>query len=187
VKLPELEGVRLVSWDVDGTLYSRRALERRLLWAALRGWKGWQQLRALRGYHRAIEAQRRTPEARVNAEALEKFGLRGDVVLRMLEGLAPNPVAVELIAALSGLKIPQVVLSDFAAQEKLKALGLQDRLPLAYDCQRLGHWKPSPIPFAHLEQVHGVRAADHLHIGDRLDTDGEGARRAGCRFLHLVG
>jgi putative hydrolase of the HAD superfamily len=97
--------------------------------------------------------------------------------------VAPDALAfLELIAA---ALIPQVVLSDFESDAKLERLGLRDRFARLHDCQGLGHWKPSPVPFAQVEAAHGVRPDEHLHVGDRLDTDGEGARRAGCRFLHL--
>jgi hypothetical protein len=45
--------------------------------------------------------------------------------------------------------------------------------------------KPSPEPFYELRKYHGVAPEAHLHIGDRDDTDGEGARLSGCRYLDV--
>jgi phosphoglycolate phosphatase len=195
---PDLTGVRLVSWDVDGTLYSLAALKRHLLMQAIRrglkerAFGSFRELRALADYHRAIERQRKSSQdARVDSPALLLFADVADQEVRWLRAslsaMAPSPKALRLMALVRQAGVEQVVLSDFDATEKLAALGLSRELSIAYACQSIGYWKPSPVPFHFVQQRHSVEPQHHLHIGDRLDTDGAGAERSGCLFHHLVG
>ncbi|HEX4997651.1 MAG TPA: HAD family hydrolase, partial [Terriglobia bacterium] len=68
---------------------------------------------------------------------------------------------------------------------KLKCLGIARYFAGAYSCRRLGFWKPSPFPLAAVQRDFGVRPAEHLHIGDRVDTDGEACAANGCYFMPI--
>ena len=80
-----------------------------------------------------------------------------------------------------------VVLSDYGhATEKLEALGLS---PTLFDwivsAPELGGLKPAPQLMQIVTKQMGVTAEECLVIGDREDTDGEMARRAGAEFVQV--
>ena len=187
--------IRVVSWDVDGTLFSYS----RLLIALFRlsprklqasGWIGMAgQIRDLCRFHQNVESQRRCKDSRVeNAdlrsfdaiEAEERVAL--EAALRITE---PRLSALHTLKAFRTSGVPQVALSDFESAYKLKALGLTGYFAQTYSCRALGYWKPSPLPFERIERDFGVRPDEHLHIGDRNDADGWGCARNGCHFVNV--
>jgi FMN phosphatase YigB (HAD superfamily) len=178
---PDLSGIRLVSWDVDGTLYSLSALKRRILWNAFaKGWvSGLADVRYIREHVAKIEKER-SAQGRMAED--ERFDA---LLLAALGRLSPSKRALRMIAEIGARKIPQVVLSDHPATEKLKRLGIQQKFEAIYDCGTWNCWKPSPEPFRAIQLAHQVKPTEHLHIGDRLDSDEEGARSSGARFFQF--
>jgi FMN phosphatase YigB (HAD superfamily) len=187
--------IRLVSWDVDGTLFSYS----RLLIALFRlsprkletcGWlKMAGQIRNACRFHQKVEAQRRRNDSRVDVQELHSFEsiqleekAALDAALRITR---PRLAALDTLKAFRAEGVPQVVLSDFECDYKLKALGLTGFFERTYSCHTLGYWKPSALPFAHVQRDFGVRPDEHLHIGDRNNADGWGAARNGCRFINV--
>lgn len=193
----EYRGIRIVSWDVDGTLFSYLRLTLELLRttfqnALITGWpRTHEQLREIWEFHRAVEKQRRHPKCRVVAEDLDRWRQpqtrEKETLQTILCRIQPRRRAVVMLERLAGLGIPQVALSDFECQYKLDALGLGSRFAKAYSCEQLGFWKPSPVPLARIQSDFGVQPEEHLHIGDRWDTDGEACMRNGCRFKLIDG
>lgn len=170
--------VRAVSWDLDGTLYDLRALRWRALWP----W-AWRDARAISAWKRACDEARgrggqmhgldpgpaRAAEARWLVPALRAIGPRAGVV-----------------AALDALAdLPHVVVSDHPAEDKLVALGLRARFAHVIVGEALGWLKPSPRPFVAAAEGLGIPTDALLHVGDRDDTDGAGARAAGCQVVVL--
>jgi HAD superfamily hydrolase (TIGR01549 family) len=185
-----LDGIRLVTWDVDGTLYRRRALERALVLDCLkRTWREprvWSDLQAARRYSAHAEAWRgRTLTEAWKTEHAEGAKLVEPWLARVLERVAPRPEAIRHLDDIRAARLTQVVLSDFASVEKLRALKLDGYFTAIYACSAIGALKPSPVPFQHVQQAHGVAPHEHLHIGDRPDTDEVGAKAAGARCLIL--
>ncbi len=91
------------------------------------------------------------------------------------------PGVSQLFAGLkrSGRKIG--IFSDYAAAEKLVAMGLEaDHVVAACD---VGLLKPHPIGLQSLMASAGATAGDTLFIGDRADRDGISGQRAGVRTL----
>ena len=175
--------IRLVSWDVDGTLYSSFRLKLWLLGAAR------QNILRVHRFHRCVEAQRRNPNCKADANELLQFtdiqAREREWILAALTNLRPRPSAIDLLQRFASAGIPQVALSDFECGYKLEALGLDSYFLKTYSCQQLGFWKPSAIPLAHIQRELGIQPHEHLHIGDRPDTDGESCSRNGCQFLLL--
>lgn len=184
---PPLEGIALVTWDVDGTLYPTRALRRRFAWHCAGLLKKGHVGQAVRTWLRAASVRRRV-EAQRKGESRVDFDLKTlddeDALFgELLEGHAPDARAVEWLSTIGQRGIPQVALSDFPSEHKLAALGLLTPFHSVRACAAVGHWKPSPEALWAVEAEHQVKPKQHLHLGDRDDTDGEVARRAGCHFM----
>lgn len=192
----KLHPIKLVSLDIDGTLYSIRGMKWHLLGMFLRevargrGLAARRELTALRGYRAAIDVARLTGgaldetlqkqhsrerllrvEKRWYGPAIQKTGTRADVI--------------NLLSFLAARDIPQVVISDYEAEYKLEALGLDGRFTSIYVGESLGFVKPSPRVFQRVAADFEIPTASLLHIGDRVDRDHTGALAAGCQCLIL--
>ncbi|MBI4471608.1 MAG: HAD family hydrolase [Acidobacteria bacterium] len=180
----DYRGIRLVSWDVDGTLFSYGRLAVELLRL------GPFKLRELRDawvFHWSVERQRRQASSAVvsaDMDRMRETRLRErEALAEALRRMSPRKRALQLIERFAALRIPQVAWSDFDCDYKLVALRLSSYFCGTYSCERVGFWKPSPAALERIQQDFGIRPEQHLHIGDRLDADGLACARNGCRFL----
>jgi HAD superfamily hydrolase (TIGR01549 family) len=81
------------------------------------------------------------------------------------------------------------LLSDYGrVRDRLRNLGIDaslfDTIASSEEC---GALKPSPLPLVHMARAWNIPAGEVLVVGDRSDTDGEAARRAGMQFLQVRG
>lgn len=153
---------------MDGTLYSDRFLRTRVVFEALRR-------RSLRDLGRL--ADRRNPSRDIPA----RLEAEGRLLIPVIRRIGPMPGIGELLDRLRPRTL--IVVSDFAPEAKLDALGL--RFDHIYAAERCGALKPDPRVFRAALADLGIPPSALLHIGNRPDTDGESARAAGCRALIL--
>lgn len=196
---PDWARVRLVVFDLDGTLYDQRRLRARILprlaAAALREPGLLRLIAALRSAREAMaEAEREgfEPEliacaaraARVT-EARAREVARHWLETRPLPHLAPCRVAgaAELIAALRATGRVTAVLSDYPVAAKVAALGLTADLALSAHDSDIGVQKPHPRGLEVAAAWAGAAAREVLMIGDRAERDGAAAARFGAAFL----
>lgn len=171
--------VRAVSWDLDGTLYDLRALRWRALWPG-----SWGDVRAISAWKRACdEARRRGGELPPGLDPGPARAAEARWLVPALRALGPR---AGVVAALDALRdLPHVVVSDHPAEDKLAALGLRARFANVVVGEALGWLKPSPRPLQAAAAALAVPVESLLHVGDRDDTDGAGARAAGCQVVVL--
>lgn len=185
---------RVISFDLDGTLYRVRRLsvawrlrhERGLLVALMAARERIRHEPPL-GSREALlarEIELVRPSFQLSEEeARQRVGdLLADLPRALTRGRPPHPgVRSAIEAALAhGLRI--AIVSDYAPGEKLVELGLDD-LPWAatIGCDELGALKPHPTAFLELASRLSVAPQDIVHLGDREDLDVAGALAAGCR------
>jgi len=191
-----------VLFDLDGTLYRHGPL-RALMAAELLTLPLQHPLRAVPSY-RALRAYRREQEhlrgyscARPVhtlqlAAAVDAAGLSQPYVEQLIESwmferplkylrLCRRPGIDRLLQALHGRGVPCGVLSDYPAQRKLEALGLDRWFSFVLTAQdpEVNVFKPHPRGFVCAAQMWRVEPDEVLFVGDRPDVDGEGARAAG--------
>lgn len=194
-----MNDVQAVTFDLDGTLYDARSLRWRFALANLG------QLRAVRVALKVREELRdaefedgeayRLEEARRVAERLEVSvdeararvdRLLGERLTLALAAAGPRPDARAALQRMIDLGIRVGVVSDYAVDDKLQVLGLAE-LPwqarIAADA--LGALKPNKRCYLASAAALGLPPERILHIGDRVDTDVEGARAAGLKALLL--
>jgi putative hydrolase of the HAD superfamily len=187
--------IKVVSWDVDGTLYSIGRMKRQLIGLLVRetvrrrGRAAWTELAQLQRYRSRIEAARKSGgalgETVQQTERTALLHLEQHWYGQALRRVGLRPGATELLEFFAAHKIPQVVFSDYQAGYKLEVLGLKNRFASTYAGECLGHVKPSPEGFERIAADFGIPPINLLHIGDRVETDGAGARAAGCQSLIL--
>ena len=192
-KLFHMNSIQVVSWDVDGTLYSTR----RAAWhvgmraanAAIRrrGLDPIRELAELRELWRRVERARadaRNP-VRVHADSGRRRELESRWWAPTIASLGPRPGVKALLRHFQGRVRAQVILTDYESDYKLQGLGLEEYFDAVYVGERMGFLKPSPAPFARVLEDFGLAPECMLHIGDRVDTDGAGAGAAGCPSIIL--
>ena len=177
---------------MDGTLYSAGLLRVHLAFALMRETLSGRRKAArgdiaiLKQHVAAIERARLaggTIDAGLKSSSLGKQ--QQDIERRwMVAAIGKARLrdgALEVMDAIGARRLPMVVVSDYTTEHKLRALGISDRFEAAIEGVRLGYVKPRPELFSRAADKLGIPASALLHIGDREDTDGAGARAAGCQ------
>lgn len=195
------QGIRLVAFDVDGTLYRQRPLRLHmaadLLADALRE-RSLVTLRVLSRYRRIRERLGHAEVAGFEPTLLAETAAaskvpEGLVRSTVAEWIDRRPLAhlarcryaglVELFAALRRRGKSIGILSDYPARAKLQALGLAADHVVSAGDEGVGILKPHPRGLLALIERAGATPSTTVLIGDRTDRDGLAAERAGARAL----
>ncbi len=192
--LGPLEGVQVVSWDVDGTLYPMPQVVRGATWLAVRRLLSRRapqeaaELLVLSRFRRAMEEVRREG-GRLPDGALDRFAVPRSRIIDMERRWYGPPIASvglwpgvsQLLDLFDELGLRQIVVSDYQSAWKLDALGIGHRFERVYAGEAVGALKPSPEVFEHVVRDLALPPGCILHLGDRPETDGVAASAAGLR------
>ena len=190
-------GIELVVFDMDGTLYSQYRLRIRimrdmLLDAASR--RTLDAIAVLRAYRRIRErlAEQEFPDfenaliaetARVTEHSPEEVRsiVEEWIERRPLRYLAAcrYPGLLALFAGLRRKAMAIGVLSDYPVPAKLSALGLHADYVVCAGDDDIGLLKPNPRGLQAIIDAAGADPRQTVMIGDRADRDGAAARRLG--------
>jgi HAD superfamily hydrolase (TIGR01549 family) len=193
--------IHAVLFDLDGTLYRqpplRALMALELATLPLRApIKARQRLIALRAYRAAQERLRAEtagldPETQIAAAARASGLPVAEVASLVDDWMQMRPLKylqfcrakglTRLLDALGRRGLPAGVLSDYPAQAKLRALGLDGRFSpvLCATDPEIAAFKPSPRGFLRACQLWGLAPDRVLFVGDRADVDAAGAAAAG--------
>ena len=185
----DLQGIEVVSWDLDGTIYDL-GIATQHVHDELASWLRQGRIaktvavvlvaliyRAIVGF--AVLSWRRRGRADL---ALARAPFGGSSTTCSSRG-SPRPTSApagspsDAIAA-SGRR--QVIVSNAETAQKLAFFGLTDRFDAIYPCLLDGLLKPAPQTLTRVAADLSVPIEAILHVGDRRSTDLEAARRAGC-------
>ena len=191
---------RAVIFDVDGTLYRqsplRREMARQLLLAhALHPLRGRRVMRALSAYRHAQEDLRHASGPDLAAQQLSAAAAQSGIDEATIQALVEQwmetaPLAVlgrfarpnlrSTLERLRAADIKLAVLSDYPAERKLTALGINDMFDVALCAQdpAVGVFKPSPRGIETAIDRLGVSSADSVYVGNRPEVDAGAARAA---------
>ena len=193
--------IRLVVFDLDGTLYHQRPLRLGMAADLARHSLRERSVRDFALIRRYRQERERLAEegssgfvARLEQQLADRSGLSADQVGHLLTDwmerrpLARLPAARirgadALFRALQNSGRQIGVWSDYPVADKLESLGLvADHVCSAVDAD-VGRLKPDPRGLLKMLSLAGVEPRAALMVGDRVERDGEAARRAGVPFL----
>ncbi len=195
-----------VIFDLDGTLYQQKPLQRRILVRLLRAYalhprQGVHTARILYAYRKAQEELRAGQAGDGPPVDLSQAQLRiacqhvkvganevAACVTRWMEheplpllASCIQPGVLEFLHACQSRRLGLGVLSDYPAEAKLAALGLRDFFDVVMSAQssEVGVFKPHPRGLLVVARKLGVAPDQALYVGDRASVDAPAAAAAG--------
>ncbi|WP_370673975.1 HAD family hydrolase [Pleomorphomonas sp. PLEO] len=195
------DSIRLVVFDVDGTLYDQKSLRLRMLTdlvshtlasrslTTLRVLRAYRQLREKIGDEEVqdfddILLDRTSQKARIDKAKIAAL-VHEWMERRPLAhiGACLCPHIEDLFVALKRRDKLIGVFSDYPAEDKLRAMGLKADFIVSATDAGVGILKPNPRGLEVIMAAACVGPQETIMIGDRADRDGEAARRAGVAAL----
>lgn len=190
------EGIDLVIFDMDGTLYDQNQM-RTYMFMQILGSRDLDILMTIRAFRKTREVLAgesndfRTRQYEITASIRRCSVAHVRQVVEEWIEKRPLPFLYrckfdgvdQLFHALraSGKRI--AVFSDYPVQAKLTALGLGADILVSACDERVCRLKPNPAGLQRILEISGVSAMTALMIGDRVDKDWEAARLIGMRAL----
>ena len=174
--------IKVVSWDIDGTLYDlhgfmsalKKDLFRRAL--TLRWWGLVRDVLRLVRFKRHMDKVRQAPPEYSVGTVPGRDGI-GVTMDRLYGELLPTIGVLPGVVDTFGMdRIDGSQTGCFfrlPKSTKLKALHLEKYFSAVYAGEDLGHLKPAETVFRKIIEHFGIAPHELLHIGDRQDTDGE--------------
>lgn len=194
-----LNGVQTVVFDLDGTLYDKTGLARRMvrrLWWCLPLLMS-ERLARRKAHHVQFASEKEFFDAFFATMArghwwgpkiAEKWyhTVYLPAMVRLIaRHHAARPEAIELLEECQARGLKMAIYSDYGSvDDKLTALGIdKSQFSLVISAPELGALKPSkPCAQRVMDMLHADPKTT-LFIGDRDDKDGEAARSVGARFV----
>ncbi len=192
------DGIDLVVFDVDGTLYDAARLRQAMLTMLLaHAWqaRSLQTLRVLRTFRQVREALAEEGAADFltvqYARTAQGTGWETPAVRELVQAwmerrplpllrACRRPHVQDVFAALRVAGKAVWAWSDYPAAEKLRALDLPADGAVSATDAEIARLKPDPRGLLAILERTGVPASRTLMIGDRVERDAEAARRAGA-------
>jgi phosphoglycolate phosphatase/putative hydrolase of the HAD superfamily len=194
--------LKVVIFDVDGTLYTQSRLRRKMLFSLLSYYflRPWRLNELLILHHFRAEREKRAGIHCPDMENVQytwcaekgNFSARKvkevvqywmfDFPLRYIADCV-YPGTRELFDSLRRMDIKIAIYSDYPANDKLKAMGLKADLVVSSTDSAIDRLKPDPAGLFHIVRQMNVLPQDCLFIGDRPELDGVCAEQAGMPCL----
>ncbi len=194
--------IKLVIFDVDGTLYDQHKLRWRMFFALIRHFllrpHKLKELFILKTFRKEREKKKDRQFDNLELAQYEWCHLKTGVDTGRIRAIISYwmqeyplrylpefvyPGIHELFSGLKQLQIPVAILSDYPAEEKLKSMGLNADFVVSATHPEINSLKPDPKGLLFIAEQFNVNTQDCLYIGDRHDTDQEAARRAGMNCI----
>lgn len=198
-----LKNIKLVIFDVDGTLYDQSKLRNKMITALfcyyfLRPWK-YRELLII--HHFRIEREKRAGFEGENLKQQQfewcanKLNCSVERVRLVVDKWIfefPNkylvncmyPGVAETFEILKSYGILRAIYSDYDSEEKLKCMSLDAELLVSSTDTNINAMKPLPKALSYIINKFNITNKEScLFIGDRQELDGECAKLAGIQFL----
>lgn len=200
--LQNLRNYKLIIFDVDGTLYHQPLLRAKMfmemIWYSIthpfaikeikivRIYRKQRETFALKGRDKIIDDQYKLCAEQVMSSVTHvKKTIDEWIRIRPLKYLAACKFkSIDMfLEELKMAKVTTCVYSDYAADDKLRALSLKMDYSFSSEDERINVLKPNPKGILYILDELNIKKKDALMIGDREAIDGACARNAGIDYL----
>jgi len=194
--------IKVVIFDVDGTLYTQSKLRKKMLFSLLAYYalRPWRLKEMLMLQHFRHEREKRPGYAGPDLENAQYLWCaeRGNYDVAQIKKVVaqwifnyPNrylagctyPGTKSFFEALQQNNIKIAIYSDYKAHDKLKAMGLPADMVVSSTDPHIDRLKPDPRGLLYIAEQLKVAPQECLFIGDRPELDGECAIRANMPYL----
>lgn len=196
--------IKLVIFDVDGTLYDQSRLRKKMGRSLishymLRPWRAY-DLQIIRVFRKERELMNFNPVKNIEEAQYElcakKVKTPATNIKKVIEKwMYQAPLAYLKACSYTGIQefftflkaqgIKIAIYSDYPATEKLLAMGLQADLVVSSTDKAVDALKPNPAGLTYIMNYFDISAEYCLFIGDRDELDGACARQAGMDYYIL--
>lgn len=197
--MSSFENVKAVIFDFDGTLYCKKNFALKLVFSSLPNAFHMKKDRIIRGqlrgkYFGSGEAYFAEYISRLSkicgmspektAKWYKEFYIP-QITYVLEKHYKAYPESERIFKMLREKSIISVVYSDYCnVAQRMAAVGIDSSLAdKLYSSEELGGLKPAKEPFLQIAKELGVEPENVLVVGDREDTDGQGARDSGMQFI----
>ena len=154
--------VKVVSWDVDGTLYNMKKMVREvhilILHLLFKGhWLVlWRALRALKRHLSFVKMVRAQEGLLEHSIAVNPWTHPDhevwihQLLLPAIHRTGVQGFVIEYLSHFSSMGVNQIIVSDFKSHDKLHLLGLTHYFSAFFAGEEIGYLKPSPELFTHV-------------------------------------
>lgn len=196
--------IKVVIFDVDGTLYHQTKLRKKMMLALFKYYlfKPWRlhEISILQHFRKARKNNTtfqgvglEVAQYKWCAETINYPLAKIRQVIDYWIFTTPNqyladcryPGLLEFFATLKQHDIKVAIYSDYVAAKKMKAMNLEADLIVASTDPEIDRLKPNPHGLKHIARFFDVSSKSCLFIGDRKDLDGLCAIRAEMPYLIL--
>ena len=194
--------IKLVVFDVDGTMYNQKRLRRKMFISLVAYYlfrpSRWSDLRILKTFREEREKHKSHPTEDLQQDQFIWCETRTGKDINRIRQVVTQwiikyplqylhrmvyPGIHEFFEELKKAGITVAVLSDYPADEKMQSMGLQADLIISATDTLVNALKPDPAGLRYIAEYFKTDIRDILLIGDRDDTDGEAARRIDMQFI----
>ncbi|AEC02881.1 HAD family hydrolase [Parasphaerochaeta coccoides] len=204
-------GIKVVCFDIDGTLYPKTILNRKMLATlfphALTALRFMKMRSLFRQSQNAVPTVPATLEGMRRRQAqlvLQRRGMPAteenlsrveDAFVRHIYGrweesyhnLRPFPHVKDAMVQMKDNGMLLGVMSDFPVAGKIDSMGMSALVDVAVSSEESGYLKPHPAAFSYLlEKMGNPNPSVVLYIGDSYDKDVEGAYGMGMKSCLLA-
>jgi FMN phosphatase YigB (HAD superfamily) len=185
----DLSKIKVVSWDLDGTLYSLPEMKKHFRIMVIKeilklSVKSIGDFYHLWKFHKSIGRYRDGRKIDLSSNEIESFEKNSSVWYgECIKKTGSYPGVNEIIRHFTDKK--QVILSDYEVKGKIESLFLEPFWIKSYSCMEMGYLKPSSFGLKKILDDFDILPSELLHIGDKDHYDGVAARAAGCEVLIL--
>ena len=194
--------IRLVIFDVDGTLYDQSKMRRKMLielckYYMIRPWKirEFLLLKQFRDQRDKLAFEENQNIAVAQFQLSENSTTPENVMNIVDKWMRQKPLeyirefrfkeSISLFNLMTQRGIEVAVLSDFHPAEKLAAMGHECANIYSSESKEINVLKPHPKGILHVLNDLKVSRKNAVYIGDREETDGEASNRAGIPFINV--
>ncbi len=189
---PKLKDIKVVAFDIDGTLYPNMRLYPLIIPYVIRHIRFYIRFSRVRkilhrtaplpdfyAYQGKLLSEQLGCTEKEAREQIDKIVYRG--LSPYLEKTRPFSHVHDAFQTVreAGLRI--ALLSDFPPSQKGNVWGLLPFCELSLGTEEIGALKPSKYPFGILAMKLGVKASEILYVGNSIKYDVNGARNAGMK------
>ncbi len=192
-----LSNIKVIAFDIDGTLYPSYSLYLRIIFYVLKNFRFYMHFNKVRKIlHRTAplpdfyEYQGRLLAEELDisvAEAREKIDrivYKG--LTRYFSKIKTFSHVEEAFKAFRDAGYKIAVLSDFPPAQKGDFWGLSKYCDLIVGSEEIGALKPSKYPFGIMARCLGVKEKEVLYVGNSIKYDVVGAKKAGMKSAIIL-